>query len=173
MTVAASKPRLWHNLIRRLSATRWGSRLIAGHLHAWDSTVLRLTHGRTTATTALTGLPVIMLRTKGARSGQARITPLLAIGDSQCYLLIATNFGSGRHPDWYYNLKASPVVEVLQAQNARRYIARELDGDERQAGWERAVDHFAGYASYQIRAGSRRIPVFALTPLTNETGAHP
>jgi len=163
MTRAVDRPRWWHKTIRRLSATRWGSRLIASRLHAWDRFVLRITHGRSTATTALTGLPVILLLSTGARSGLERITPLLAIGDEDRYLLIATNFGSKRHPDWYYNLKANPEVEVLQGQTRRRYVARELDGDERRQGWASAVEFFAGYAAYEARA-RRRIPILVLTP---------
>jgi len=168
MTGQSSRSRWWHALIRRLSATRWGSRLIARRLHAWDRFVLEKSHGRTSATTMLTGLPVIVIRSTGARSGAERITPLLAIGDENHYLLIATNFGSPRHPDWYYNLKANPEVEVLRGQSRRRYIARELQGEERSQGWATAVAHFAGYALYEQRAPMRRIPVLALTPALDD-----
>jgi deazaflavin-dependent oxidoreductase (nitroreductase family) len=168
MTPRIIKPHWWHPIIRRLSATWWGSRLIARRLHAWDRFVLRLTDGATTATTALTGLPVILMKTQGARTGLQRITPLLAIGDENRYLLIATNFGSRRHPDWYYNLKANPVVEVLDGKDSRRYMARELADEERSAGWKSAVEYFAGYALYEARAEERRIPVLELTPLEGE-----
>lgn len=139
--------------------------MIARRLHAWDRFVLRLTDGATTATTALTGLPVILIKTQGARTGLERVTPLLAIGDEDCYLLIATNFGSRRHPDWYYNLKAHPVVEILDGKYSRQYLARELVDAERTAGWKNAAEHFAGYAVYEVRAKERRIPVVELTPL--------
>jgi deazaflavin-dependent oxidoreductase (nitroreductase family) len=168
MTPETAGPRWWHAIIRRLSATRWGSRLIARRLHAWDRFVLRVTDGATTATTALTGLPVILMKIKGARTGQERVTPILAIGDERRYLLIATNFGSCRHPDWYYNLKANPVIEVVAGKQCRRYVARELVGEERAAGWMDAVKHFSGYAAYEARAEGRRIPVLALTPLEDD-----
>jgi deazaflavin-dependent oxidoreductase (nitroreductase family) len=163
VTRTTPRPRWWHPIIRRLSASRWGSRLIASRLHTWDRFVLRITRGRTTATSALTGLPVILLLSTGARSGLERVTPLLAIGDEERYLLIATNFGSRRNPDWYYNLKANPEVEILKGRTRRRYVARELDGEERRQGWASAVEHFTGYAAYEARA-RRRIPILVLTP---------
>ncbi len=92
----------WQRIIRRLAMTSWGIWLIASRLHAWDRAVLRLTRGRTTATTLLTGYEVIQVRCKGARTGEPRITPLLAIDDDGGLLLVATNFGSSRHPAWYF-----------------------------------------------------------------------
>lgn len=164
MSRAGRKVSWWHLLIRRLSATRWGSRLIARRLQAWDRLVLRLTRGRTSATSAMTGLPVLLIRSVGAHSGLERVTPLLAIGDDRRYLLIASNFGSPNHPAWYHNLKANPRVVILGDSQPRGYIARELHGELRERAWETAVAHFAGYALYAQRAGGRHIPVLELTP---------
>jgi len=169
MSQAATKVHWWHLLIRRLSATRWGSRLIARRLQAWDRFVLRLTRGRTSATSAMTGLPVLLIRCVGAHSGLERVTPLLAIGDERRYLLIASNFGSPKHPAWYHNLKSNPQVEILRDSQPRAYIARELHGEPRDWAWETAVAHFAGYALYAQRAGGRRIPVLELTPAAPKT----
>lgn len=162
--------RWWQRVIRRLAWTRWGSWLIASRLQAWDRAVLSLTRGRTTATTLLTGYEVILLRTTGARSGEPRVTPLLAIEENGGLLLIATNFGSRRHPSWYYNLRNEPQVEVVSRSATRAYVAQELSGDERLGAWENAVGHFAGYAAYHARTAGRQIPVIRLTPVEPEAG---
>ena len=154
----------WQRVIRRLAFTVWGSWLIASRLHAWDRAVLKLTRGRSTATTLLTGYEVILLRSRGAHTGEPRITPLLAIEDGQGLLLVATNFGSSRHPAWYYNLKAQPQVEIERQSQNLLYDAHELSGEHWKQAWRRAVNHFPGYAAYRARTGSRAIPIFRLLP---------
>lgn len=154
----------WQRIIRRLAFTAWGSWLIASRLQAWDRAVLRLSRGRTTATTLLTGYEVIQLRSKGARTGTPRITPLLAIDDAGGLLLVATNFGSPHHPGWYYNLKAQPQVEVVRRLQTGQYDAHELVGEEWTQAWQRAVEHFRGYAAYHACTSRRRIPIFRLLP---------
>jgi deazaflavin-dependent oxidoreductase (nitroreductase family) len=162
----------WQRIIRRLAFTAWGSWLIGSRLHSWDSAVLRLTKGRTTATTLLTGYEVIQLRSRGARTGKPRITPLLAIDDDGGLLLVATNFGSSRHPAWYFNLKAQPQVEVERRLQTFLYEARELAGEDWTQAWQRAVNHFRGYAAYRARTKSRDIPIFRLLPNSpNRSGA--
>ncbi|TFH34359.1 MAG: nitroreductase family deazaflavin-dependent oxidoreductase, partial [Anaerolineales bacterium] len=120
--------------------------------------------GRWTATEILTGLPVIFVTTIGAKSGLARTNPLLAIRDGENYILIATNFGSERHPHWYFNMKTNPQVEVAYPGHQASYRASELDGVARQVAWDRAIRHYPGYVAYSQRAHQRRIPVLQLTP---------
>jgi deazaflavin-dependent oxidoreductase (nitroreductase family) len=115
----------------------------------------------------LTGLPVIFLTIKGKKSGQPRVTPLLAISDGSGYILIATKFGADHHPQWYFNIKANPEVEVRFGGKVMTYRAEELDGERRQIAWECAVGQYAGYSSYERRAAGRRIPVLKLIPIKN------
>ncbi len=160
--------RWWQRAIRRMASTHWGSRLVASRLQKWDRAILSLTRGRTTATTLLTGYEVILVRSKGARTGEPRITPLLAIEDRGGLLLIATNFGSHKHPAWYYNLMSAPQVEVMRRSETHTYFARELSGEEKLEAWEHAVRHFSGYAAYHARTEGRQIPVLRLTPVGPE-----
>ena len=163
----------WQRAIRRMASTRWGSLLVASRLQRWDRAILGLTRGRTTATTLLTGYEVMLLRSIGARSGKPRIIPLLAIEDGDGFLLIATNFGSRRHPAWYYNLMRHPQVEVTRRSEIHAYIARELSGDEKLKAWEHAVMHFNGYAAYRARTMGRQIPVLRLTPVDHVRDVFP
>jgi deazaflavin-dependent oxidoreductase (nitroreductase family) len=155
----------WQRWIQRISAMRWASRFMAKRLHHWDRWVYRLTRGRTTATEMLTGLPVLFVTTIGARTGLSRTTPLLAIPENDHFILIATKFGADHHPDWYFNLKANPQVEVLYQGQTSMYVAKELEGQARAASWSRAVDTYPGYRAYEQRAIGRPIPVLALIPL--------
>ena len=111
------------------------------------------------------GQSVGLLFTVGAKSGQARETPLLYTPDGERILLVASNAGSSRHPAWYHNLRANPEVEFLPRGGPRGpYRARELSGAERDDAWAKVNDMYIGYEGYQRRTGGRRIPVIALDP---------
>ena len=107
-----------------------------------------------------TGLPIIIVTTKGNKSGNVRKTPLMRVEHDGEYALVASMGGAPKHPVWYYNLRADPDVVMIQ-DGPEPFAARvrEVTGDERAAWWERAVAAFPPYADYQAKT-ERRIPVF-------------
>ena len=80
------------------------------------------------------------------------------------YAVVASQGGAPKHPVWYFNLKANPLVELQDGPTKRDYLARELGGDEKAVWWERAVETWPDYAKYQLRT-KRQIPVFVLEPV--------
>ena len=108
-----------------------------------------------------TGLPVVIVTNRGAKSGALRKTPLMRVEHEGSYAAVASKGGAPEHPLWYYNLLANPRVEVQDGADKWEMTARELSGAEREAWWERAVAAFPPYAEYQRRT-ARLIPVFVL-----------
>lgn len=154
--------RWWHPLIKKLAATPFGIWLLAGRLHRLDGLILRWSDNRTTLTTLLTGLPTILLTTTGAKSGQLRTTPLVAIPYQGSLILVASNFGNPRHPAWYYNLRAQPQAAAAVGEAKFEGHARLLQGEERAACWAAAAAAYPGYGLYERKAGEREIPVFLM-----------
>ncbi|CAL9283972.1 nitroreductase family deazaflavin-dependent oxidoreductase [Streptomyces sp. SudanB182_2057] len=111
-----------------------------------------------------TGLPVIVLTTRGAKSGKIRKTPLMRVEHDGRYAVVASVGGAPKHPVWYFNVKADPHVELQDGPVKRDMRAREITGAEKADWWERAVAAYPPYADYQ-RKTSREIPVFVLEPL--------
>lgn len=105
--------------------------------------------------------PLILLTTRGARSGQARIYPLMSVPYGEHYLAIASKGGAPTHPQWYYNLLAHPEVTVEVGTTTMQATARLLSGEERQQAFATATGAFAPYAEYQKKT-TREIPVFLL-----------
>ncbi|MEU6539185.1 nitroreductase family deazaflavin-dependent oxidoreductase [Streptomyces sp. NPDC047000] len=110
-----------------------------------------------------TGLPVILLTTRGARSGKIRKTPLMRVEHDGRYAVVASQGGAPKHPVWYFNIRADPRVELRDGPERQDMTARELTGAEKAEWWERAVAAFPPYADYQKKT-SREIPVFVLEP---------
>ena len=110
-----------------------------------------------------TGLPVIIVTTRGNRTGKLRKTPLMRVEHDGDYALVASVGGAPAHPVWYHNLKAAPEAVTVQ-DGAEPFDARvrELSGEERQVWWERAVAAYPPYADYQ-RKTDRLIPVLLAT----------
>ncbi|GAA0318205.1 nitroreductase family deazaflavin-dependent oxidoreductase [Streptomyces polychromogenes] len=111
-----------------------------------------------------TGLPVVIVTMRGAKSGRIRKVPLMRVEDGGRYAAVASKAGFPRHPDWYFNLRAEPQVELQDGPRRQRMTARELDGDERARWWRRAVAAYPAYAEYQEKT-DRLIPVFVLEPV--------
>jgi len=115
--------------------------------------------------TTMRGLPVIVVTTRGARSGKLRKVPLMRVEHDGAYAAVASMGGAPKHPTWYFNLVANPEVEVQDGPLRRDMKARELTGAEKAAWWQRAVAAFPDYADYQRRT-EREIPVFVLEPVS-------
>jgi deazaflavin-dependent oxidoreductase (nitroreductase family) len=110
-----------------------------------------------------TGMPIVIVTTRGNKSGKIRKTPLMRVEHNGQYALVASKGGAPAHPVWYYNLMADPDSVLIQDGPAPFTVSvRELDGDERTKWWERAVAAYAPYAEYQERT-DRTIPVFLAT----------
>lgn len=149
--------------LHRVLMTPFLSPLFARILHRADALALHLNGRRFTITSAIAGLPTILLTTIGAKSGLPRSLPIACVPDEERYALVATNFGRPNFPSWYYNLKKNAECIVRVGDKIRTFIARELHGDEYDRYWKMAVDIYAGYAAYKERA-SRRIPIMLLEP---------
>lgn len=120
--------------------------------------------GGTEGTTLLdTGLPVIVLTTRGAKSGKIRKTPLMRVEHDGRYAVVASQGGAPKHPVWYHNLKSDPHVELQDGPARQELTAREVTGDEKAVWWERSVAAYPPYEDYQKQT-DREIPVFVLEP---------
>jgi deazaflavin-dependent oxidoreductase (nitroreductase family) len=150
--------------VQQVASTRAGAWLFARTAHRLDLPLIRLSKGRYSLTSILSGLPVVTLTAVGARSGRPHTLPLVGIPDGEKAVLIASNFGRPHHPAWYHNLRANPEAGLTSHGRAGTYIAREAAGAERGRYWDQAVDLLPAYATYQERTGGREIPVMVLTP---------
>jgi deazaflavin-dependent oxidoreductase (nitroreductase family) len=110
-----------------------------------------------------TGLPVVIITNRGASSGKVRKTPVMRVEHDGSYAAVASRGGAPAHPQWYYNLRENPRVELQDGPSRQDMTAREVTGDERAEWWERAVEAYPPYAEYQQRT-TRQIPVFVLEP---------
>lgn len=114
--------------------------------------------------TTMRGMPVILLTTRGAKSGKLRKTPLMRVEHDGRYAAVASLGGAPKHPVWYYNVVADPHVELRDGTVQRDMVAREVTGEEKALWWGRAVEAFPDYADYQTKT-DREIPVFVLAPV--------
>jgi deazaflavin-dependent oxidoreductase (nitroreductase family) len=103
------------------------------------------------------GNRVVVLTTRGRRSGKRRRTPVLAYEDGDRLVLVASFGGSPTNPHWFDNLTADPQVEI----DGDPYEARVATDEEREQLWPRIVERYPGYAGYQAKT-TRRIPLVVL-----------
>src|SRR5580765_7619991 len=106
-----------------------------------------------------TGLPVIIVTTRGNKTGRIRKFALMRVEHDGEYALVASKGGAPTHPVWYYNLKANPSeVEIQDGPEPFDAEVKEVSGPERDAWWDRAVAAFPNYAEYQTKT-KRTTPV--------------
>ncbi|WP_436774899.1 nitroreductase family deazaflavin-dependent oxidoreductase [Yinghuangia sp. YIM S09857] len=113
--------------------------------------------------TTMRGMPVVVLTTRGAKSGKLRKSPVMRVEHNGTYAAVASLGGAPKHPLWYHNVVADPQVELQDGTERRDMTAREVTGDEKAVWWERAVAAYPDYADYQKKT-DRQIPVFVLEP---------
>jgi deazaflavin-dependent oxidoreductase (nitroreductase family) len=112
------------------------------------------------------GMPVVVLTSRGAKTGKLRKTALMRVEHDGQYAVVGSLGGAPKNPVWVYNVRAEPHVELQDGPDKHDYVARETEGAERELWWKRAVEAYPDYANYQKKT-DRVIPVFVLT----KTGA--
>ena len=107
-----------------------------------------------------TGLPIIVVTTRGAKTGKVRKSPVMRVEHGGEYALVASTGGAPKNPEWFHNLVTHPD-EVLVQDGAEPFAVsvREVGGDEQKEWWERAVIAYPPYAEYQEKT-DRQIPLF-------------
>jgi deazaflavin-dependent oxidoreductase (nitroreductase family) len=149
-------------LSQAFAKTRLGGWLFVTLFPAIDRRLIPLTGGRVMVAM---GQPMLLLHTRGAKSGQARTTPLLYTPDNGRYVIVASKAGATHHPAWYHNLRANPDVLSVEIRGRRIPVrAHEAQGAERDRLWDLVNDNYDGYRVYQRQARHRTIPVVALEP---------
>ncbi|MBL4783519.1 MAG: nitroreductase family deazaflavin-dependent oxidoreductase [Porticoccaceae bacterium] len=159
----------FHQFMHKIASSSAGAWFMARTQHHLDRIVFKLSGGRTTMAAILTGLSVVVLSAKGAKSGVVRAIPLLCIEDEAepgIFAIVASNFGQGHNPAWYYNLKANPQASCNLRGLRQDYIATEAEGDEYQRYWGYALDTYMGFPHYKSRVGGRHIPIFVMKPVS-------
>lgn len=138
---------------------RWYGINVASRI---DPPLLRATGGRF-CTTAF--FPLVLLTTRGRRSGQERTVVLVYFTEGDEVILTASSFGRAKHPAWYLNAVAEPRVELTQRGRTHPYLVRETEAAERDRLFELSKRLYAGYGIYEQIATGRTIPVLALRAL--------
>lgn len=111
----------------------------------------------------LEGRPVIILTTRGARTGKVRKTPLIRIEQDGTYAVVASDGGAPRHPLWYRNVIAHPLVQLRDGDTIQWMQARELSGEEKARWWTVAESRWPHFPEYRATA-HRDIPILVLEP---------
>jgi deazaflavin-dependent oxidoreductase (nitroreductase family) len=116
-----------------------------------------------TSGTTLRGVPVVVITSVGASSGKLRKNPVMRVEHEGVYAAVASKGGTPENPSWYRNLVEHPMVELQDGPSKGDYRVREASGEERALWWQRAVEVWPDYATYQTKT-DREIPVFVLEP---------
>jgi len=106
-------------------------------------------------------LPLVILTTTGAKSGQTRTFPVVYTRDGDRLVVVASKGGSDQNPAWYHNLVANPTVTVELPDETYQARAVVVQGDERDRLYRAHADRMPQFDEYQTKT-SRRIPVVAL-----------
>ena len=118
------------------------------------------TGGREAGTLMDTGMPIIIIATRGAKTGKVRKQGLMKVEHDGVYALVGSQGGAPKDPGWVHNLRAAPdQVTVQDGPEPWDGVAREITGEEKRVWWERAVAAYPPYAEYQQKT-DRQIPVF-------------
>jgi deazaflavin-dependent oxidoreductase (nitroreductase family) len=107
------------------------------------------------------GAPILLLHTKGARSGEERVNPMMYLTDGDRLVVFASKGGAPTHPDWYHNLVANPDVEIEVGTERRTMRARVAEGEERDRLYAEQSKRYPQFAKYQ-EGTDRTIPVVIL-----------
>jgi deazaflavin-dependent oxidoreductase (nitroreductase family) len=109
------------------------------------------------------GAPLLLLHTVGAKSGQARVNPMMYQRVPGGYAVFASKGGAPVNPDWYHNVLAHPRVSAEIGTGDGQFVARVAEGEERERIWTAQKSAYPGFADYEQKT-TRQIPVIILEP---------
>jgi deazaflavin-dependent oxidoreductase (nitroreductase family) len=149
--------------MQAFARTRVGGWLFINVFPVIDRWLIPRTRGRLKVAM---GQPILLLHTRGAKSGQARTSPLLYTPHDNGFIIVASKAGAAHHPAWYHNLRAHPDAVAVEL-GGRRIAVRlhVVEEPERSELWRRVNDNYNGYETCDRRAGGRIIPVVRLEPI--------
>lgn len=156
----------FHRWIRTFASTPFGIWFGSNFLHYLDGLVMYLSRGQTSLSNWISGLPIVLLTSTGAKSGLSRSVPLVGIEDGKKWILVASSWGRQRHPGWYYNLLKHPEAKLTTPSGEATYNVHLADNEEFELYWEKAIHLYPGYAIYQKSARHRTIALFVLQPVS-------
>ena len=157
----------FQRLVQRFAWSRVGIWFGSNFLHYLDRLAIRLSKGKIFLSTVISGLPMILLTTTGAKSGLPRSVPLVALQDGDNWILIASSWGRRKHPGWYYNLRKNPVATIISPAGKNEYKARISEGEEAEGYWVKFIRIYPGYAAYRKNASHRKIGLFVMQPVVS------
>jgi deazaflavin-dependent oxidoreductase (nitroreductase family) len=138
---------------------------MSGSRNDWNAPIIaefRSNHGKVGGD--FEDAPLLLLHHVGARSGSPRINPLMYLKDGDRYVIFASKGGADTNPDYYYNLKAHPNIQIEVGNETIDVRAEEITGPERDRLFARQASLYPAFDQYQRRT-KRIIPVIALTPI--------
>ena len=150
--------------LRGVVASRPGAWVSKRLLHRLDLVVHGFAPHRAVPSQWLAGIPVGLLTTTGARSGEPRTVPLLLVPLDDGWGVIASHYGSVRPPAWYFNLRADPHASLEVEGVVHLVRAEQVQGADRERVREGALAYYRGYTHYEERAGGRDLGFFVLHP---------
>ena len=152
--------------VARILSTRPGSAVHRHVMAPLDGPLMRLTHGHVHFGKGT--IPLVVLRSTGAKSGISRDVVLGYFTDGDDVVLIASNYGQARHPSWYYNLLKNPHCQLFsegRTDHGGHFVARLTVGEDHDRLFALAEGYASNFASYAVKTeGVRAINVFRLSP---------
>ena len=139
---------------------------MSGSRNDWNARTIaefRSNHGKVGG--PFEGAPLLLLHHFGARTGKPRINPVMYLKDGERYIIFASKGGADTNPDYYYNLKAHPDIQIEVGDRTIDVRAEEITGHERDRLFATQASRYPSFGEYQ-RGTKRVIPVIALTPKT-------
>ena len=109
------------------------------------------------------GAPLLLLHSKGAKTGTERVNPMMYLADGENLVVFASKAGAPTSPDWYHNLVANPQASVEVGDRTVAVVARVAEGETRERLWTRQKGLYPGFAEYEAKT-TRQIPVVVLEP---------
>ncbi len=149
-------------ITQRVASSRPGAWVFQRTLYPFDKVLYNATGGRLTGASLMAGLPVIMLTTTGAKSGQQRTMPLVGIPLGDDMAVVGSNYGQKSTPGWVYNLRSNPDATVGFRSKEVAVSARPATDEETEQAFEAGSAFYGGYEKYRARTDHREIQVFIL-----------
>lgn len=147
-----------------LGQTKAGSWIAQRTIYRLDRPLYRWTDGKVTVPGIAIGIPVVLLTTRGAKSGLERTMPVMGVPTGDSLAVIGTNFAQPKAPAWVFNLEADPKATVTWRDRTLEVTARPATDEEREQAWANAARLYRGFAEYRKRITDRPVRIFVLEP---------